>query len=84
MSTPDNETRIIKCISNLLKGSRRTVPTLTPTTPVKQYLDSFNLIQLVSLLESEFGVTFEYIDLVESNWISPASIAEVIGKKITP
>ena len=81
MSSPDTETRIIKCIGDLLKGTRKSIPSLSPTTPVKEYLDSFSLIQLVSLLEGEFGVTFEYIDLVESNWVSPATIAQVILKK---
>jgi len=44
------------------------------------YLDSFDLVSLVSELEAEFGILIDALDIVPENFCSLEAIAEVIRK----
>lgn len=44
------------------------------------YLDSFDLVSLVSELEAEFGILIDALDIVPENFCSLEAIAEVVKK----
>lgn len=73
--------QVLKCVSSLIDASSNAPTNLSGDSKMKDYLDSFNLIRLVTLLENECGVVFEYSDLNESNWMTPSTVAELIGEK---
>lgn len=44
------------------------------------YLDSFDLVSLVSELEAEFGILIDALDIVPENFCNAEAIAEVVRK----
>ena len=44
------------------------------------YLDSFDLVSLVSELEAEFGILIDALDIVPENLGNAEAIAEVVRK----
>lgn len=42
------------------------------------YLDSFDVVTLVSLIESEFGVIVDALDILPENFSTVASICELV------
>ncbi len=44
------------------------------------YLDSFDLVSLVSELEAEFGILIDALDIVPENFCSLEAIAGVVRK----
>lgn len=44
------------------------------------YLDSFDLVSLVSELEAEFGILIDALDIVPENFCNTEAIAEVVRK----
>lgn len=73
--------QVIKCILTLIEAGRDSLPQLRDDSKIKDYLDSFNLIRLVTLLENDLGVLFEYSDLNESNWATPSAVADMVSQK---
>ena len=46
-------------------------------------LDSFDLISLVTYLDKEFGISIEGTDIVPENFMSLASIEEMLAKYVS-
>lgn len=44
------------------------------------YLDSFDLVTLVSELDSTFGISIDGLDIIPENFISVKAIAEMVKK----
>ena len=44
------------------------------------YLDSFDIVQLVSMLEMEFGILISALDIVPENFNSVQSISKLVLK----
>lgn len=44
------------------------------------YLDSFDLVSLVSELEAKFGILIDALDIVPENFCNAEAIAEVVRK----
>ena len=44
------------------------------------YLDSFDLVSLVSELDDTFGISIDGLDIIPENFISAKSIAEMVKK----
>lgn len=44
------------------------------------YLDSFDLVSLVSELEAEFGILIDALDIVPENFCNVEAIGEVVRK----
>lgn len=44
------------------------------------YLDSFDVISLVTMLEENYGILIDALDIVPSNFASVETIAEVVRK----
>lgn len=44
------------------------------------YLDSFDLVSLVSELEAEFGILIDALDIVPENFCNAEAIVEVVRK----
>jgi acyl carrier protein len=75
---------VLKCIFSVMGTSSGRDLNLHGESKLREYLDSFNLVQLVSLLEDEFAVVFEYSDLNEDNWATPSKISALISVKKGP
>ncbi len=44
------------------------------------YLDSFDLVTLVSELDSRFGISIDGLDIIPENFVSAETIANVVVK----
>lgn len=44
------------------------------------YLDSFDIVQLVAELESEFGVLISALEILPENFASVKAICELVGR----
>lgn len=44
------------------------------------YLDSFDLVTLVSELDSTFGISIDGLDIIPENFVSAEAIANVVAK----
>lgn len=44
------------------------------------YLDSFDIVNLVSELENEFGINIEGLDIIPDNFFSVDAICELVRK----
>ena len=73
--------RVLECIQRQLKVDRRAPVTLDSGSRLRDFLDSFSLVQLVVSLEDEFLVKFTARDLVSpEEWETPDSVTLLLKK----
>ena len=79
-SNHDETQRVITRIVSIV-GERRKNVNLDVNSRVKDFLDSLNMVRLVTALEDEFKISFGSSDLDEANWATPKAISGLIGTK---
>ena len=70
-------TQTLACVRELMKWSE-TEGCFEPDAPLGNFLDSFHVVQLVTLIEDRFHIQFEQEDLAdEGAWTSARGIADL-------
>jgi acyl carrier protein len=73
--------RVAVCARALIEARRGEASALGPESPIRDFLDSFHLIKLVTRLEDQFKIRFQQRDLADpSDWHSARSIAALIHR----
>ncbi len=68
-------------IKEILKGIRPEFDFETSEDFIEDgYLDSFDLVTLVSELDDTFGISIDGLDIIPENFISVNAIAEMVKK----
>jgi acyl carrier protein len=70
-------------IKNFLSKKYKNSKSIKESDPLfeKGIIDSFGVVELVSFLESKFGVVFDSVDLTRDNFLNIKSISRIVEKK---
>ncbi len=77
----EQEVRTLEKIREILKGIRPEFDFESSSDFIEDgYLDSFDLVTLVSELDAAFGISIDGLDIVPENFVSIETIAEMVKK----
>jgi acyl carrier protein len=73
--------RVVACVTRVVSARRGAPVEVTASTPLKDHLDSFRLVQLVVALEEEFGLRFARKDLLDGrHWRTAEDVCALLRR----
>ena len=82
MNKQEIEAKVTELIRTSIDGAESIAITEDTMLITGGYIDSFDIISLISVFESEFGITLPFDDLELENFDTVSSIADVILSRL--
>ena len=82
MNKQEIEAKVTELIRTSIDGAESISITEDTMLITGGYIDSFDIISLISVFESEFGITLPFDDLELENFDTVSSIADVILSRL--
>lgn len=82
MNRQEIEAKVTELIRTNIDGAESLALTEDTMLITGGYIDSFDIVSLISVLETEFGITLPFDDLELENFDTVSSIADVIVSRM--